>query len=63
MIRYIQVEASNIQTFPVSEGSGQNLLNFRSLGESLGKTIEDQGYILRFISKDTGRKFDLKLNI
>ena len=62
MIRYIQVEASNIQTFPVSEGSGQNLLNFRSLGESLDKTIEDQGYILRFVSKDTGRKFDLKLN-
>ena len=65
LIRYIQVEASNIQTFPVSEGSGQDLVNFRSLGKSLnvpGKSIEDQGYILRFVSKDTGRKFDLKLN-
>jgi len=28
----------------------------------LSKKIEDQSYIVRFTSKDTGRKFDLKLN-
>jgi hypothetical protein len=63
--RYVKIEASNIQTFPFTENSPNNtggVGSQRSIGSSLGKSIEDQDYILRFTSKDTGRKFDLKLN-
>ena len=34
----------------------------RSIGATLNKSIEDQSYIVRLTSKDTGRKFDIKLN-
>ena len=63
--RYVKIEASNIQTFPFTDDSSNNsggVGSERSIGFSLGKSIEDQDYILRFTSKDTGRKFDLKLN-
>jgi hypothetical protein len=62
LTRFIQIEASNIQTAPVTgfdaEGGGSS----RSLGKTMGRSIEDQSYIIRLTSKDTGRKFDIKLN-
>ena len=60
--RYLKIEASDIQTFPFTETTGDTVGSERSLGSFLGKPIEDQSYIVRFTSKDTGRKFDLKLN-
>jgi hypothetical protein len=62
LARYIQIDASNIQTFPFVENTEDGIINSRSLGAALNKKIEDQGYIVRLTSKDTGRKFDLKLN-
>tara|TARA_R110000823_G_scaffold164477_1_gene296772 strand:+ start:3057 stop:6152 length:3096 start_codon:yes stop_codon:yes gene_type:complete len=62
LTRYIQIDASNIQSFPYIEAGGETSTSSRSLGAALGKSIEDQGYIVRFTSKDTGRKIDLKLN-
>ena len=62
LARYVQIDASNIQTFPFVANTENGLVNSRSLGTALNKSIEDQSYIVRFTSKDTGRKFDLKLN-
>ena len=62
LARYIQIDASNIQTFPFIANTEDGVINSRSLGVALNKKIEDQSYIVRLTSKDTGRKFDLKLN-
>lgn len=62
LARYIQIDASNIQTFPFVSATEQGVTNSRSLGAALNNKIEDQSYIVRLTSKDTGRKFDLKLN-
>jgi len=62
LARYIQIDASNIQTFPFVANTEDGIVNSRSLGDALNKKIEDQSYIVRLTSKDTGRKFDLKLN-
>ena len=62
LARYVQIDASNIQTFPFVVNTENGILNSRSLGSALNKKIEDQSYIVRLTSKDTGRKFDLKLN-
>ena len=60
--RYLKVEASNIQSFPYTSNVDDELVNDRSLGNALELPIENQSYVLRLTSKDTGRKFDLKLN-
>jgi len=62
LARYVQIDASNIQTFPFVTNEDGNVVNSRSLGVALNKKLEDQSYIVRLTSKDTGRKFDLKLN-
>ena len=61
LARYIQIDASNIQTFPFVANTEDGIINSRSLGVALNKKIEDKSYIVRLTSKDTGRKFDLKL--
>ena len=60
--QYIKIDASNIQTLPYVNNSEDGFVSERSLGTSLDKPIENQSYILRLTSKDTGRKFDVKLN-
>ena len=62
LARYVKIDASSIQTFPTTTEEGDNIVSKKSLGDVLGKKVEDQSYIVRFTSKDTGRKFDLKLN-
>lgn len=62
LARYMQIDASNIQTLPYVNTGEEGFTTERSLGYSLGKSIEDQSYIVRLTSKDTGRKFDVKLN-
>ena len=61
LARYIQIDASNIQTFPFVANTENGIINSRSLGVALNKKIENKSYIVRLTSKDTGRKFDLKL--
>tara|TARA_R110000803_G_scaffold72169_1_gene135709 strand:- start:3754 stop:6879 length:3126 start_codon:yes stop_codon:yes gene_type:complete len=62
--RYLKIDASSIQTFPITTQNNGNVESKKSLGTLLGegKQLEDQSYIVRLTSKDTGRKFDLKLN-
>jgi hypothetical protein len=62
--RYLKIDASSIQTFPITTQNNGNVESSKSLGTLLGegKQLEDQSYIVRLTSKDTGRKFDLKLN-
>ena len=63
LTRFVKIEASDIQTFPVVEGNNEgSYTNQRSVATQLGNSIEGNSYIVRFTSKDTGRKFDLKLN-
>ena len=60
--RFLQIDASNIQSFPYFDPSEDGFTGYRSLGSLMGNSIEQQSYILRLTSKDTGRKFDIKLN-
>lgn len=62
LVRYVQIDASNIQSFPYVVQEEDGIKGERSLGASLGTPVEGKDYIVRFTSKDTGRKFDLKLN-
>lgn len=59
LTQLVRISASDIQSLPIISEAGQSQ---RSLGKLLGKSIEDKSYVVRFTSKDTGRKFDLKLN-
>lgn len=62
LARYIQIDASNIQSFPYVYQDGEELNGETSLGQFLGDGIGEKDFILRFTSKDSGRKFDLKLS-
>lgn len=62
LTRFLQIEASNIQTFPITGTGVDGTGTSRSIGKSMDRSIEDQSYIIRLTSKDTGRKFDIKLN-
>ena len=59
--RFVKIDASNIQTFPYVQNRDGETISARSLAAALGDSIEEDAYIVRFTSKDTGRKFDLKL--
>jgi hypothetical protein len=60
--RYLKVDASNIQTFPYVATEGAEITSQLNMGTSLGKPIQQNDYIMRITSKDTGRKIDIKLN-
>jgi len=62
LARFVKIDASNIQTFPYIQNRDGETVSARSLASTLGSSIEDDAYIIRFTSKDTGRKFDLKLD-
>ena len=62
LTQHISIKASDIQSLPVVISDNDVAIQELSLGKHLGKSIEGQSYIVRLTSKDTGRKFDIKLN-
>ena len=62
LTRYLQIDASNIQSFPYFEmGSDGNIIAAPNIASHLGKSLEDKAFIVRLTSKDTGRIFDIKI--
>ena len=63
LTRYLQIDASNIQSFPYFEmGSDGNIIAAPNIASHLGKSLEDKAFIVRLTSKDTGRIFDIKID-
>jgi hypothetical protein len=62
--RFIQLAASEIQSFPFTERDENDILKgIKNLASEQGKSVADNSFIFRFTSRDTGRKFDLKINV
>ena len=62
LTRYLQIDASNIQSFPYFEQDSEgNIISAPNIASHLGKSLEDKAFIVRLTSKDTGRIFDIKL--
>ena len=62
LTRYLQIDASNIQSFPYFElGPDNSIISAPNIASHLGNSIEDKAFIIRLTSKDTGRIFDIKL--
>lgn len=62
--RFIQIAASEIQSFPFTERDENNVLTgIKNLASQQGKSVSDGTFVFRFTSRDTGRKFDLKINV
>ena len=56
--------ASEIQSFPFTERDENDVLKgIKNLASEQGKSVADNSFIFRFTSRDTGRKFDLKINV
>ncbi len=62
LTKFIKIEASNLQSFPTIQQNGEQFVGIRSLASSLGKSVENETMIVRLTSKDTGKKFDIKIN-
>ncbi len=61
--RFMQVGASGIQTFPFTERNENNVLTgIKNLASQLGSTALGHEFIFRLTSRDTGRKFDIKIS-
>ena len=62
--RFIQLAASEIQSFPFTERDANNVLKgIKNLASQQGNSVSDGTFVFRFTSRDTGRKFDLKINV
>jgi len=60
--RFIQIQASDIQSFPHTEDLPDGTYrSIKNLASQLGSSIIDGDFVIRFTSRDTGRKMDLKL--
>jgi hypothetical protein len=62
MIRYIEVQAADIQSLPyVAAAEGDITTSIKSLVESDSENkVENNKFLIRLSSKDTGRKIDIK---
>jgi len=61
--RFMQIQASDIQTFPfVDIDENGASVGTKNLAERTDSGIIGQEFIVRLTSKDTGRKFDVKLS-
>lgn len=62
LTRYLQIDASNIQSFPYFEVKEDgSIISAPNIASHLGKSLEDKAFIVRLTSKDTGRIFDIKI--
>ena len=61
--RYLQIGPSDIQSDPINkvDDDGESH-GIRNLGSEIGKSIANKDFIVRLTSRDTGRKFDIKLS-
>ena len=61
--RYLQIGASDIQTDPINRPNDDgDIEGIRNLGTEIGESIAQKDFIVRLTSRDTGRKFDIKLS-
>jgi len=61
--RFMQIGASGIQTFPFDERNEENVLvGIKNLASQLGSAAVGHEFIFRLTSRDTGRKFDIKIS-
>jgi len=61
--RFIQIAASDIQTFPFFDRDPEGVLRgTKNLASQQGNTVVGSSFIFRLTSRDTGRKFDIKVS-
>ena len=61
--RFMQIQASDIQTFPfVDIDENGAAVGTKNLAERTGDGLAGQEFIVRLTSRDTGRKFDVKVS-
>ena len=61
--RYVQIGPSDIQTDPINRQNDEGEYEgIRNLGAEIGHSIANKDFIVRLTSRDTGRKFDIKLS-
>jgi uncharacterized protein YueI len=64
MARFIEIKASAIQTQPaiITNDDGAPIGTRRSLASELGSRVTNNDFVIRFTSRDTGKKFDLRVS-
>ena len=64
MNRFVEIKAADIQTYVYNQ-RGQNDqpdISKQGLVEEAQYQVANNDFLLRFVSKDTGRRFDLKIS-
>ena len=64
MNRFVEIRAADIQTYVYNPASqnGQPIISKQGLIEEAQYQVANNDFLLRFISRDTGRRFDLKIS-
>jgi hypothetical protein len=64
MARFIEIKASAIQTQPaiITNEDGEVTGTRRALAANIGNRVTNNDFVVRFTSRDTGKKFDLRLS-